>query len=371
MKGIIAEIHGRSMIVIAKNGDFIKCKKLLNCEIGDEVNIPAKNIQSIYKKISTIAASFIILAMLSSGVYAYYTPYSYVSIDINPSLELYINRFDRVIGVHAFNEDAQKVITASSGIKNKNIDAALEQIIDSATKEGYLKENAQNSVMIVVSSNSKKEEAALSDKISKSSTAALAKVSGDYDVILEKTKVETYKKAKEQNISPGKVILADKFKEAKPELDKEKIKHMPLQQAIKEIEKNDDKDNNDNKDKKPEEIKPKANSEKPKSNAVKGNVMNVKELIKEKNEELGKQLEKDKNNNKNKEDEKKDDGSESFNQIDKDKEKDTNKDIKKDTNKEKDNYQQEKGGQDNKPSKDKDDDNSNNDDKEDKNKKQH
>src|SRR4051794_1234883 len=103
MKGIVAEIRGNHMIVIAKNGDFSKCKKLPNCDIGDEVNIPERNMKTIYKSLSAVAASFLILAMLSSGVYAYYTPYSYVSVDINPSLEFSVNRFEKVIGVHAFN----------------------------------------------------------------------------------------------------------------------------------------------------------------------------------------------------------------------------------------------------------------------------
>lgn len=297
MKGIVAEIHSSHMIVIAKNGDFIKCKKLPNCNIGEEINIPAKSISSIYKKISTIAASFIILAMLSTGVYAYYTPYSYVSVDINPSMELYVNRFDRVIGVHAFNEDAQKLLATSASIKNKGIDAALEQILDSAADKGYLKENEENSVMIVVSSNSKKEETAISDKISKTSTAALAKVSGDYEVILEKTEVSNYNKAKEGNISPGKVILANKFKEVKPEIDEEEIKHMPLRKAIEQIEKKEEKTV-----KKPEESKSAVGKNKPKTkDEKKGNVMNVKELIQEKNEELGEKLDRDKKEKEDKE----------------------------------------------------------------------
>jgi len=314
MKGIIAEINGSHMIVIAKNGDFIKCKRLPNCNIGDEVNIPARNMSAIYRKISTVAASFIILAMLSTGVYAYYTPYSYISVDINPSLELYVNRFDKVIDVHAFNEDAQKLLEDSAGLKNKGVDAALEQIIDNAADKGYLKENAENSVMIVVSSKSKKEEAAITSKVSKSSTAAMAKVSSDYEVILEKTEVEKYNKAKEGNISPGKVILANKFKEVKPDIDEEKIKRMPLQQAIKQIEKKEEMEA------KPDAQKPSASVKKPDvKEAPKKNVINVKELIKEKNEDLGKKLEQDKKE-KDKEDKKND--QESFNQKDEATEKD-------------------------------------------------
>ena len=345
MKGIIAEVHGSYMIVIAKNGDFIKCKKLPNCNIGDEINIPARNMNSIYKKLTTVAASFLILAMLSSGVYAYYTPYSYVSVDINPSLELYVNRFDKVIGVHAFNEEAQLVIDTSVEIKNKDIDTALEQILDSATEAGYLKENAENSVMIVVSSGNAKEEAALSNKISKTSIAVLSSISSDYEVILEKTQVESYKKAKKDNVSPGKVMLANRFKEVKPDIDEEEIKHMPLQQAIKQIEKKEEKEDKDVKPNKPV----KSANQKPEQKAVpESNVMNIKELIQEKNEELGNKLEKEskdkeekdnqKGKVKEKEDKMKDD--ESFNQID-------DEDSKENSDK-----QQEKDGQDNKPPKD-------------------
>ena len=313
MKAIIAEIRGNHMIVIAKNGDFSKCRKLPNCDIGDEINIPERNMRSVYRNLSAVAASFLILIMLSSGVYAYYTPYSYVSVDINPSLELYVNRFDKVIGVHAFNEEAQQIIKSSEGIKNKNVDDALEQILGSAEDAGYLKEYGENTVMIVVSSGSTKEEKVIAEKMSKTSSAVLSKISSDYEVILEKTQIENYKKAKEQNISPGKVILANRFKEAKPEINEEEVKQMPLQQAIKQIEKEEDK--------KPEPSKPvKTTVDKPKEKAVpKNKVMNIKEFIKEKNEELGNKLEQDKEKDKNKDNDK-----------NKDKSKDNDKSINKD-----------------------------------------
>lgn len=318
MNGIIAEIHNSYMIVITKKGDFIKCKKLPDFQIGDEVNIPKTTMAAFYKRLSTVAASLIIFAMLSTGVYAYYTPYSYISMDINPSLELYVNRFDRVIGAHAFNEDAKKLIDAAKGIKNKDVDKALENILDSAAESGYLKENAENSVMFVVSSNNAKEEAVLADIVSNTSSEMLANISTDYEVILEKAKVEAYKKAKEGNVSPGKVILADKFNEVKPDLDKEKIKQMPLQQAIKEIEEKEDKAV------KPD--KPAAVSKPDVNPQNKKNVMNVKELIKEKNEELGKKLDKQ-----NDEDKQKNNVNESFNQNDQQDK--SQKDIDKETEK--------------------------------------
>jgi len=182
-----AEIRGNHMIVITKNGEFSRCKKLQNCDIGDEINIPERNMRSIYKNLTAVAACFLILIMLSSGVYAYYTPYSYISVDMNPSLELYVNRFDRVIEVHAFNDEALQIIKASEGIKNKNVSVALEKILDNAEEAGYLKKDVENSLMIVVSSKNKKEEAVLIDKMSKTSSEVLSNLSSNYEVILEKT----------------------------------------------------------------------------------------------------------------------------------------------------------------------------------------
>lgn len=340
MKGIVAEIHGSHMIVIAKNGEFIKCKLLPNCNIGEEILIPAKNMTVIYKRASAVAAGFLIAAMLSTGVYAYYTPYSYISVDINPSLELYVNRFDRVIKTHAFNEEATKLLEASQKVNHMKAEEAVGQLINQAASQGYLQDTVENSVMIVVSSNSKKEEKNLSDKVSQASTSALSSLNNNYEVILEKTKVETYQKSKEPDVSPGKAILADKIKEIKPEVDKEQIKHMPLQQAIKEIE---------DKGKHPgiEAHEPSmAALEKGNASAdKKSSVKSMTQLIKEKNEALGKKLEKEER------DKKKQDNKDQKEIKDKDKEKkdySKKEDEKKQEDKKQDNGKQEEKKQDHK-----------------------
>jgi len=290
MKGIIAEIDGRRMIVIAKNGEFVKCKKLPHHNIGDEVNIQKTNMTTVYKKMSAIAASFLIFAMLSTGVYAYYTPYSYVSVDINPSFEFSVNRFEKVIGVHAFNEDAEKVILASDNIKHKEIDDALEQILNTASDQGFLKQGESNSIMFVVSSGNKKEEIAMSNKVSIASTEVLSQLSSNYEIILETLKTDSYKEAKKQNISPGKVILANQLKEVKPDIDEEDMKHMSLMQAIKQIEKKEEEE------KVPDNPKTEVPKENKKTEKQLGNnVKNIEELIIEKNEDLGKKII-DKNN---------------------------------------------------------------------------
>ena len=74
------------------------------------------------------AACACLLLVLLGGRWLYFTPTAAISIDINPSLELSVNRFDRVIAVTGFNEDGQALSNALD-VKYKNYAQAMEQIV--------------------------------------------------------------------------------------------------------------------------------------------------------------------------------------------------------------------------------------------------
>lgn len=74
------------------------------------------------------AACACLLLALLGGRWLYFTPTAAISIDINPSLELSVNRFDRVITVTGFNEDGQ-VLSSTLDVKYKNYAQAVEQIL--------------------------------------------------------------------------------------------------------------------------------------------------------------------------------------------------------------------------------------------------
>lgn len=73
------------------------------------------------------AACACMLLVLFGGRWLYFTPTAEISIDINPSIELSINRFNRVISVEGFNEDGRK-LSNTLDIKYKDYAQAIEQI---------------------------------------------------------------------------------------------------------------------------------------------------------------------------------------------------------------------------------------------------
>jgi len=232
MKAVVAEIDKRQMIVITDKGDFVKVKRQMSVTIGDEIELKQKMTHLTYRRMAGMAACLLMCICLSTGVYAYYTPYSYVSVDINPSIALSLNRFERVISVNPLNEDAVSLLKDTENLKNQDIDEALSEIIKSALKKGYIDAKAENQIMVVVSAKNSKKEDKLASTVNTTAAKELSKVNNNYGVTVEKTNVLNYKAALSNKMSPGKEILAEKLREVIPEIKDEEIRNMSVKEAV-------------------------------------------------------------------------------------------------------------------------------------------
>ena len=100
------------------------------------------------------AAAFLFAAVSAGGVWLYLSPAAYISIDINPSLELGINRFDRVVSVESFNSDGQD-LAEQLDIRYMDYSDALEELLSEQTVEAYLADGAVMAVTVAGSDEEK------------------------------------------------------------------------------------------------------------------------------------------------------------------------------------------------------------------------
>lgn len=83
----------------------------------------------MWRRLIPLAACLLLaLVAMVGGYQLYFTPVAAISIDINPSLELNVNRFDRVISVDTYNEDGQHVAD-SVDVINMNYSDAVDAIL--------------------------------------------------------------------------------------------------------------------------------------------------------------------------------------------------------------------------------------------------
>lgn len=95
----------------------------------------------------------------------------YVSLDINPSVELVVDENGLVAGVRGVNEDGLVLLYNESGIKGETVDNAVKKIVDISIEEGYLTED-NKVVNVTVSAKNDKYVKKLTDNVNASIKAS-------------------------------------------------------------------------------------------------------------------------------------------------------------------------------------------------------
>lgn len=135
--GVVMQVKGSTAMLMTPSGEFINVKiKKRHPKIGEEFVGEVAKPFPLHRYL-TVAASLFFILFIGSGITAYCTPAATIRVDINPSLELKLNRWHRVLSVDALNEDGSKLLS-SLHLRNNSLDESLNKIIDEAKRENYI-----------------------------------------------------------------------------------------------------------------------------------------------------------------------------------------------------------------------------------------
>ncbi|KIE46054.1 anti-sigma factor family protein [Clostridium argentinense CDC 2741] len=327
-KGTVIEIYYDSIVVMAEDCTFKRIKKSDGLEEGMEIYFEdrdiIKNSNFTIKNISKGVAAVLIFAVTSLYVLGFwnenYKSVALLAVDINPSVEMEINKNYRVIKISALNEEASKL--PLEDLKNYPLIDALEEIVEMVETAGYIKKDESNRVLVTsVELKSNNEGDKNLDNLIMEGKKKIEEVSNErgqqVEVVTIKSDRETLNKAKEENISVGKMEIYKEMEDENKNQDKNEImelKDKKSEESIKEVEKSEKvkKNNNENNGNKNNPIKEekennknKKGNENSKDKKDKENNKNKekKENNKNKKENENSKDKKEKGNNKNKKDE--------------------------------------------------------------------
>lgn len=232
MKGIVLEKHNEYGIILDAKGNFHKVKNIDSLVIGQEYisnSVFKFNRRLVYK-----VASFAMVMLFVSFGYAYAKPSSYISLDINPSVELKANMFGRIIGVNPLNEDGKKIY---SGLKlnGEKEEEALKELIKVAKDNGYLKVGDDNAVAITLSSNSKNSEEKVAELEDELKQELKDDDLGKTEVVVQNINLERRQEAEKLGISPGKMLLIEKLQSEEQGVKTEEYANKPVKEIMKAI----------------------------------------------------------------------------------------------------------------------------------------
>ncbi len=125
-----------------KAEDELKEKTLRYVSSRMEKRRPAARAAELLPLLACLA-----LVILAGG-WAWFSPSATISVDINPSLELWLNRFDKVVQVVGWNEDGRE-LASSLDLKYMDYEQALEEIMASEKVSSLLSDDAVLSLAVV------------------------------------------------------------------------------------------------------------------------------------------------------------------------------------------------------------------------------
>lgn len=246
MKGIIVDKKGRHAVVLTGDGSFIRIHNNAQYKPGYEIEfeMPYRRERSLLAKASSIAAAFLFTLGLSYGVYSYTVPYSYVDLDINPSIELTANVYDIIIKTETFNKDGEKLLKEHK-LNFKKLDAGIAELVDSAIQQGYLKAQTENAVLLTVASKDEQKKGKLEKHVEAAALEALNESRVESAVISQQVTSQKRDAAKDMGISPGKFSLIERAITDEPELKLDDLKDASVKEIMKHIKENSKEEKTD------------------------------------------------------------------------------------------------------------------------------
>jgi len=127
----------------------------------DEITSQNKS-KSVMTKMIPLAAAAILLLMFGTWRYQYFTAYTEIYMDINPSIELVTNRRSQVIDIKTGNTEGEELIKNIS-YKGKNYLEVTSELLDELIVSGYLSESNELILLSVYNKNMEKEATHLNE----------------------------------------------------------------------------------------------------------------------------------------------------------------------------------------------------------------
>ncbi|MFA6940043.1 MAG: hypothetical protein WCQ54_03555 [Clostridiaceae bacterium] len=207
----------------------------INNNLNKKSNEKIKKEKFKMKKFLTAASTVAACAVFALiGNFYYNTPVEYLSVDINPSVEMGINAFNKVVCIEGINNDGKALLKDKKLLK-MTVEDTVEALVKEAEKEGFIADDGSTVIAVTAVSDNEEKAVQLKEKaynriqqeIKAGKVKAIAY--GDY------SNLELRTEAQKVNMSAGKYKLVSALKTLDPNIDIEQFRYTKITDIISEV----------------------------------------------------------------------------------------------------------------------------------------
>ncbi len=213
MKMVILEVAGKYAAALSDDGTISRIPNQ-NYRVGQTLTSPSRKQKyrlPVYIKQLTAVAAVFVLLLAGAGV-LFKMPVTFVSLDVNPSVEYKLNVFDQVVEVVTINEDAEFLLRDAT-LVNQPAVKAIKQTVELLGKNNYLKAEQKNDIVISASSTVTKKSKTVLNTVTQATKEATASIAVKADIIAYESSMDDLKQAEKLDTTPGKMLLVNQIVE--------------------------------------------------------------------------------------------------------------------------------------------------------------
>ena len=171
-----------------------------------------------------LALAALSLALLLTGTGLWFLPAASIAVDINPSVELKVNSFDKVISLKGRNSDGVKAVK-DIDVGGMEYDDAIQRILLSRSIQPFLEEGGD--VTITVAGGISEEHAG--EMLNRVLCRAY-NIAKEEHVLYCRVDWRTVRAAREAGLCIPRYLAWQKLKEADPDITAEDIRQIPREE---------------------------------------------------------------------------------------------------------------------------------------------
>lgn len=227
-----------------KAEDTLKKKTEVYLMNANNSNVtPLKSLKNnkIMKRAIAAACVAVLLCGSSVGAYAYYkTPVSYVSLDINPSVELGVNPLGTVVTATAYNGDGSTILDGQN-VTNTSVENAVNTLVTSAADNGFIADDGSTVISVTSETDNSTTATQLQNEAEQGAETAVQSGGDTASVISDNVALARRDEARKLGITPGKLNLIQKLQALDPTISVDQYKDAKvkdIQKKFIELKKN-------------------------------------------------------------------------------------------------------------------------------------
>jgi septum formation inhibitor MinC len=238
MKAVVVQKEKNKTYVMTEKGEFKCLKNLQNVNVGETIELN-ENFLGFKSTAKILIAASILLALIFTIInFKSAEVYAYVYIDINPSIEISIDKNGKIINALPLNEDGKKILDKFP-YKGLDITTFINQTVEESQKLGFLKKDDT----VIITTVPIKNSPLINEQVEKA-VKNVKKIDTNIQIETLKSDETQREEAKKEKTSPGRLILWEKAKSEGINIPKDKLNSpeffKELKQAYTKIKEKDE-----------------------------------------------------------------------------------------------------------------------------------